>query len=140
MARLSTDLSARLWSGGICTRWMTIRGFAYLTDSSSSSKLFRTRCAVCSPKSGSMGSIKRDVKKKVLPRPEARCFLEIQLTGIRLRWRSVTCAHCDESPLVSKRYRRVGESDQRMATQGQPWFYPRLVAFLRGSQTTSRLT
>jgi hypothetical protein len=30
---------------------MTIRGFAYLTDSSSSSKLFRTRCAVCSPKS-----------------------------------------------------------------------------------------
>src|SRR5215469_10144346 len=28
MARLTTDLSARLWSGGICTRWMTIRGFA----------------------------------------------------------------------------------------------------------------
>jgi hypothetical protein len=49
MARLTTDLSARLWSDGICTRWMTIRGFAYLTNSSSSSKLFRTRCAVCSP-------------------------------------------------------------------------------------------
>ncbi len=31
MARLTTDLSARLWSDGICTRWMTIRGFAYLT-------------------------------------------------------------------------------------------------------------
>src|SRR5271167_93708 len=30
---------------------MTIRGFAYLTNSSSSSKLFRTRCAVCSPRS-----------------------------------------------------------------------------------------
>jgi hypothetical protein len=43
MARLTTDLSARLWSDGICTRWMTIRGFAYLTPSSSSSKLFRTR-------------------------------------------------------------------------------------------------
>src|SRR5712691_2120943 len=43
MARLTTDLSARLWSDGICTRWMTIRGFAYLTNSSSSSKLFRTR-------------------------------------------------------------------------------------------------
>src|ERR1035438_3762140 len=28
---------------------MTIRGFAYLTNSSSSSKLFRTRCAFCSP-------------------------------------------------------------------------------------------
>jgi len=27
-----------------------------------------------------MSSIKRDVKKKVLPRPEARCFLEIQPT------------------------------------------------------------
>ncbi len=43
MARLTTDLSARLWSDGICTRWMTIRGFAYFTNSSSSSKLFRTR-------------------------------------------------------------------------------------------------
>jgi hypothetical protein len=31
MARLTTDLSARLWSDGNCTRWMTIRGFAYLT-------------------------------------------------------------------------------------------------------------
>src|SRR5260370_41610741 len=31
MARLTTALSARLWSDGICTRWMTIRGFAYLT-------------------------------------------------------------------------------------------------------------
>jgi hypothetical protein len=49
----------------------------------------------------SMSSIKRDVKKKVLPRPEARCFLEIQPTVVRLRWRSVTCAHSDESPLVS---------------------------------------
>jgi hypothetical protein len=48
MARLSTDLSARLWSGGICTRWMTIRGFAYLANSSSSSKLFRTRLRACS--------------------------------------------------------------------------------------------
>jgi Phosphoenolpyruvate carboxykinase len=35
---------------------------------------------------GSMSSIKRDVKKKVLPRPEARCFLEIQPTGIWLPW------------------------------------------------------
>ena len=34
---------------------------------------------------GSMSSIKRDVKKKVVPRPEPRCFLEIQPTGIRLR-------------------------------------------------------
>jgi len=33
----------------------------------------------------SMSSIKRDVKKKVLPRPEARGFLEIQPTRIRLR-------------------------------------------------------
>ena len=37
------------------------------------------------PPNSSMSSIKRDVKKKVLPRPEARCFLEIQPTGIRLR-------------------------------------------------------
>ena len=28
MARLTTDLSARLWSDGIYTRWMTLRGFA----------------------------------------------------------------------------------------------------------------
>src|SRR5215469_4246597 len=27
MARLATELSARLCSGGICTRWMTLRGF-----------------------------------------------------------------------------------------------------------------
>jgi hypothetical protein len=48
-----------------------------------------------------MSSIKRDVKKKALRRPEARCFLEIQPTVVRLRWRSVTCVHSDESPLVS---------------------------------------
>ena len=47
----------------------------------------------------SMSSIKRDVKKKVLPRPESRCFLEVQPTGIP--WRSLTCAHSDEFPLVS---------------------------------------
>src|SRR5215471_14716782 len=29
------------------------------------------------PFAGSMSSIKRDVKEKVLPRPESRCFLEI---------------------------------------------------------------
>jgi hypothetical protein len=49
----------------------------------------------------SMSSIKRDVKKKLLRRPESRCFLEIQPTVIRLRWRSMTCAHSDQSPLVS---------------------------------------
>src|SRR5215469_799188 len=27
MARLATELSARPCSGGICTRWMTLRGF-----------------------------------------------------------------------------------------------------------------
>jgi hypothetical protein len=43
-----------------------------------------------------MSSIKRDVKKKVLPRPEARCFLEIQPTGIGLPWRSLPCAHSDK--------------------------------------------
>src|SRR5512133_3876123 len=48
----------------------------------------------------SMSSIKRDVKKKVLPRPEARCFLAVQPTGIWLPWRSVSCAPSDESPLV----------------------------------------
>jgi hypothetical protein len=32
----------------------------------------------------SMGSIKRNVKKTILPRPESRCFLEIQPTVIRL--------------------------------------------------------
>ena len=30
-----------------------------------------------------MSSIKRDVKKKILPRPEARVFLEIQPTDCR---------------------------------------------------------
>jgi hypothetical protein len=45
-----------------------------------------------------MSSIKRDVKKKVLPRPESSCFLEIQPTIIRLPWRSVTCSHSIKSP------------------------------------------
>jgi hypothetical protein len=54
-----------------------------------------------SEQGGSMSSIKRDVKKKVLPRPEARDFLEIQPTVVRLPWRSVTGAHSDECPLVS---------------------------------------
>src|SRR5579864_5793500 len=31
MATLATDLSARLWSGGTCTRWTVIRGFAKST-------------------------------------------------------------------------------------------------------------
>jgi hypothetical protein len=35
-----------------------------------------------------MSSIKRDVKKKVLPRPEARFFLEIQPTEVSFLWRS----------------------------------------------------
>jgi hypothetical protein len=48
-----------------------------------------------------MSSIKRDVKKKVLPRPEARCFLEIQPMMIRLPWGSWTYAHSDKRPLVS---------------------------------------
>jgi hypothetical protein len=48
-----------------------------------------------------VSSIKRDVKKKVLPRPEARCFLEIQPTVIKLPWGSLTCAHSDQFPLVS---------------------------------------
>ena len=30
-------------------------------------------------------SIKRRVKKKLLPRPDARCFLDVQPTGVRLR-------------------------------------------------------
>ena len=34
---------------------------------------------------GSMSSIKRDVKKKLRPQPEARFFLEIQPTVILLR-------------------------------------------------------
>jgi hypothetical protein len=38
-----------------------------------------------------MSSIKGDVKKIVLPRPEERCFLEIQHTAIKLPGRSVTC-------------------------------------------------
>jgi hypothetical protein len=45
----------------------------------------RPRNSVQSLVRGFMSSIKRDVKKKVLPRPEARCFLEIQPTGMRLR-------------------------------------------------------
>ena len=58
---------------------------------------------VCEERSfaSSMSSIKRDVKKKLLPRPESRCFLEIQPTVMRLPWRSVTCAHSDKSPPVS---------------------------------------
>jgi len=47
------------------------------------------------------GSIKRDVKKKLLPRPEERGFLEIQPAVIRLRWRSLSCTHSDQCPLVS---------------------------------------
>ena len=48
-----------------------------------------------------MSSIKRKVKKKLLPRPEARCFLAVQPTGIRLREGSLTCAHSDQCSLVS---------------------------------------
>src|SRR5207237_4901214 len=43
----------------------------------------------------------RNVKKKAPPRPEMRCFLEIQPTVIKLRWRSLTCAHSDQSPLAA---------------------------------------
>jgi hypothetical protein len=43
MARLATDLSARLWSGGSCTRWVTLRGFTNSSSVSSPSKLLRTR-------------------------------------------------------------------------------------------------
>ena len=49
-------------------------------------------------KGWSMSSIKRDVKKKVLPRPESRGFLEIQPTIIRLPWGSVTCSHSNGHP------------------------------------------
>ena len=45
--------------------------------------------------SRSTSSIKRDVKKKLRPRPETRSFLEIQPTVIRLPWGSSTCAHSD---------------------------------------------
>jgi len=57
-------------------------------------------CSVCW-RPQSMSSIKRDVKKKLRPRPESRWFLEIQPTVIRLPCRSSTCAHSDHSPLES---------------------------------------
>ena len=69
-------------------------------------------------RTASMRSIKRDVKKKVLPRPEARCFLEIQPTVIRLPWGSLTCAHSDQSPLgelavASSLRERLANGDSR---------------------------
>ena len=42
-----------------------------------------------------MSSIKRDVKKKVLPRPERRdLFLEIQPAEVALLWRSLADCPC----------------------------------------------
>src|SRR5215469_13246265 len=52
---------------------MTIRGFAYLTDSSSSSKLFRTRCAVCLPNLPDTGD----------PSDGMMCKVKLRLSQIR---------------------------------------------------------
>jgi hypothetical protein len=77
--------------------------------------------------SGSMSSIKREVKKKLRPRPEARWFLEIQPTlfrypeGVRLVVHSRKLSRL----LVAKlECARRGKQDEC-----QPWFYPRLVAY-----------
>ena len=76
-----------------------------------------------------MSSIKREVKKKVLPRPEARCFLEIQPTVVSLLWRS-----CWLSILLS--FSADGDdaveferAASELVLERQPWFYPRLVAY-----------
>jgi hypothetical protein len=76
-----------------------------------------------------MSSIKRDVKKKALPRPEARLFLEIQPTVVSLLWRS-----CWLSILLS--FSADGDdaveferAASELVLQRQPWFYPRLVAY-----------
>lgn len=49
----------------------------------------------------SMRSIKRDVKAKVLPRPEPRYSREIQPIITKLPWSGVTCGHSNKPPLVS---------------------------------------
>jgi hypothetical protein len=77
----------------------------------------------------SMSSIKRDVKKKLLPRPEERFFLEIQPTIVSLLRRS-----CLFSILLS--FSAAGDdadeferAASELVLQRQPWFYPRLVAY-----------
>ena len=63
-------------------------GAAFLSRTQSPHSVSDLQCRpqqAVTPTTWSTSSIKRDVKKKLLPRPEARCFLEVQPTGIRLR-------------------------------------------------------
>src|SRR6476659_2576688 len=95
------DREGRVWIKAECPR-LVPKSTRLVASCSRSRDLARNRDFTQNTHlTGSMSSIKRDVKKKVLPRPEARCFLEIQPTGIRLPWRSVTCAHSDKRSLDS---------------------------------------
>jgi hypothetical protein len=77
-----------------------------------------------------MSSIKRDVKKKAPPRAGTRLFLEIQPTVDLLPWRSWAWF----SILVSLSADADAVEFERAASERvlhrQPWFYPRLVAYV----------
>jgi hypothetical protein len=77
-----------------------------------------------------MSSIKRDVKKKLLPRPEWRFFLEIQPTVVfssleKFGSLSVLMSFSADDGDAVEFERAASE----LVLQRQPWFYPRLVAY-----------
>ncbi len=87
---------------------------------------------------GSVSSIKRDVKKKVLPRPEAeKIFVStsspLSVSAPRFRSRGFALA-CLSFLWVSSfggddanRVLKLGKRD--LVLECQPWFYRRLVAY-----------
>jgi len=77
-----------------------------------------------------MSSIKRDVKKKILPRPEWRFFLEIQPTVVfssleKFGSLSFLMSFSTDDDDAVECERAASE----LVLQRQPWFYPRLVAY-----------
>jgi len=83
----------------------------------------------------SMSSIKRDVKKKVLPRPEARRFglesspLSVSAPRLRSKGFALACLpFCGFISVVTTPIEsRTGQAD--LVLECQPWFYRRLVAY-----------
>jgi hypothetical protein len=78
-----------------------------------------------------MSSIKRDVKKKAPPRPEAEILSRDPAHLVLLPWRSLAwfpmlvsfSADGDDAIEFERAASKVGDF------QRQPWFYPRLVAY-----------
>ena len=76
-----------------------------------------------------MSSIKRDVKKKDPPRPEARLFLEIQPTVVSLPWRGCWLSMRLSFSAAGDDAVEFERAASELVLPRQPWFYPRLVAY-----------